>query len=188
MSSSSSRHNDRVLLIGKKIVMSAPNDLKFDTETYLLFSIYYEAYGVLKGMDGSAATYLQRFEKEIRGTGQVLEWLGLARTDKKSPLGCKPSHLLMSLIVEPRRCSKSKKSFAYPEDAEVFDMIFDATVGDVEEWSNIPSFVFSVLRLLGLAKESDLLDTVPTPQLYRLAAERRQEERERQRDEQRAKA
>jgi hypothetical protein len=163
--------------------MRVPNDLKFDTETYLLFSIYYKAYGTLVGMDGSAATYLKRFEKEIRGTGQVLEWLGLAKPDKKSPLGWKPSHALMSLIAKPRRHSKCKKPLAYPEDLEVFDMIFDATVGDLEEWSNIPSFVLSVFHLLGLAKEADL-DIVPTPRLRRLVCERRQEERQ-QREEQR---
>ena len=65
--------------------MRVPNDLQFDTETYLLFSIYYEAYGPFEVMDESAATYVKRFEKQIRGTGQVLEWLGLAIPDKNSP-------------------------------------------------------------------------------------------------------
>jgi hypothetical protein len=156
--------------------MRVPNDLQFDTETYLLFSIYYEAYGILKGMDESAATYVKRFEKEIRGTGQVLEWLGLAIRDKNSPLGWKPSHDLISLIIESRKHSKSKKLHSDDEDAEVFDMIFDATVGKVEEWSNIPSFVLSVLQFLGLAKEADL-DCVPTPRLRALVCKRRQEER-----------
>jgi len=163
--------------------MSVPNDLNFDTETYLLFSIYREAYPGIRGMDGSAATYMKRYEKEIRGTGQVLEWLRLATPDKQSPLGCKPSHDLISLIVKPRRNSKSKKPWAYAEDDEVFDMILDATLGELGEDSRIPSFVASVLRHLGLAKRADL-NTVPTPRLCRLAAERRQEER-RERDEQR---
>jgi hypothetical protein len=145
--------------------MHVPNDLNFDPETYLLFSIYYQACGSLKGMDGGAATYLQHFEKEIRGTGQVLEWLGLATPSEGSPLGCKPSHLLMSLIVEPRKRSQSKKPFGYPEKAEVFyDILFYAKVGDVEECSNIRSFVLSVLRFLGLAKVADF-STVPTTRL-----------------------
>jgi hypothetical protein len=156
--------------------MRVPNDLRFDTETYLLFSIYYKSYGILKGMDGSAATYVKRFEKEIRGGGQVLEWLGLAIRDKNSPLGWKPSHDLISLSMESRKHSKSRKLGADDEDAEVFDMIFDATVDDVGEWSNIRSFVLSVLRFLGLAKEADL-DCVPTPRLRALVCGRRQEER-----------
>jgi hypothetical protein len=145
--------------------MHVPNELKFDAETYLLFSIYYQACGSLKGMDGSAATYLQRFEKEIRGTGQVLELLGLARPDEKGPLGWKPSHLLMSLIVEPHRRSQRKQPFGYPEKAEVFDdILFHAKVGDVEECSNIRSFVLLVLRFLGLAQGTDF-STVPTTRL-----------------------
>jgi hypothetical protein len=167
--------------------MRVPNDLQFDAETYLLFSIYYEAYGTLKGMDGSAATYLKHFEKEISGAGQVLEWLGLATPNKDSPLGWKPSHALMSLLVEPRKDSKSKKLCADDEDAEVFDMIFDATVGKVEKWSNVRSFVLSVLQFLGLVKEADL-DRVPTPRLRRLACERRQEERHLREEERRVKS
>jgi hypothetical protein len=77
VSGSSSRHNDGMLL-WRNSTMQVPNDLQFDTETYLLFSIYYEAYGPFKVMDKSAATYVKRFENQLRGMGQVLEWLGLA--------------------------------------------------------------------------------------------------------------
>jgi hypothetical protein len=167
--------------------MRVPNDLQFDTETYLLFSIYYEAYGILKGMDGSAATYVKRFEKEIRGMGQVLEWLNLAIRDKNSPLGWKPSHDLMSLIAKPHKRSKSKKLCSSAEDDEVFDMILDAAVGELEEDSNIPSFVVRVLRDLGLAKEADL-DWVPTRRLRALACERRQAERHQREHERRLKS
>jgi hypothetical protein len=45
--------------------MRVPNDLHFDTETYLLFSIYYAANGILEGTDGSAAAYVETFAKEI---------------------------------------------------------------------------------------------------------------------------
>jgi hypothetical protein len=130
--------------------MNAPNDLNFDIETYLLFSIYYNAYQGYK--NGSAAGYLQRFANEIRGAGQVLEWLGLAKPDNQSRLGWMPSNALVSLIVNPRR-SKSKKDFGNAKDLEVFDMIFDATVGDDEEWSDTRIFVISVLTVLGLAKK-----------------------------------
>jgi hypothetical protein len=156
--------------------MHVPNDLNFDTETYLLFSIYYQA-NLLKDMDESAETFLERFEKQIRGTGQVLEWLGLATPDKHSPLGWKPSHSLMSLIATPRKRSKSRKAFASSEDNELFDMIFHAALGELEVDSNIPDFVVRVLRDLGLAKQADL-DLVPTPRLRALACERRQAERD----------
>jgi hypothetical protein len=159
--------------------MRVPNDLKFDTETYLLFSIYYEAYGILKGMDGSAATYVKRFEKQIRGMGQVLEWLALAIRDKNSPLGWKPSHDLISLIAKPHKPSKSKRMYPSAEDDEVFDMILDAAVGELDENSNIPSCVASLLTALGLMVRSgdDLGGYIPTKRLRKLACERHQKER-----------
>jgi hypothetical protein len=151
--------------------MHIPRDLQFDTETFLLFSIWYLAKGPLD-KDKTATAYLKDYEKDIRGTGQVLEWLGLARPDKKSALGWKPSHDLMSLIAEPRRLSKSKKECADFEDDEVFDIIFDATIGEHEEWG-FHDFVVSVLRFLGLAKEADD-DFVPTSHLRFLVFQRRQ--------------
>jgi hypothetical protein len=165
--------------------MGVPNDLNFDTETYLLFSIHYIANGDWEGMDKSAATHVKAFEKEIKATCQVLEWLGLAIPKKKSPLGWKPSHALMSLIAKPH--SKSKKLFSYAEDNEVFDMIFDAALGELKVDSNIPGFVVHVLRDLGLAKEAGD-DFVPTPRLRALASERRQAERSRRADESRKQA
>ena len=46
--------------------MRVPNDLEFDTETYLLFSIYYEANGFLKGVDGSAASFISAVQRKSR--------------------------------------------------------------------------------------------------------------------------
>jgi hypothetical protein len=161
--------------------MQVPNDLQFDTETYLLFSVYYKAHPILEDMDESAATYVRRFDKEIQGAGQVLEWLGLATANKSSPLGWKPSHDLVSLILESRRPLKGSKRFPTDEDTKVFTMIIDAAVGKVEEWPSIYCFVVEVFHLLGLAKEADLA-FVPTPLLRALACKRRQEQRH-QRDE-----
>jgi hypothetical protein len=154
--------------------MRVPNDLQFDTETYLLFSIYYNAYR-FEGID-TAASYLKEFKTQIHATGQVLEWLGLATPDKSSPLGSKPSHALIDLVAKPRRRSKSRKTCSTPDDDKVFDMIFDATVHKLEDWFDIPHFVLCVFHYLGLAKEADF-DFVPAPGLRSLACERRQEER-----------
>jgi hypothetical protein len=164
--------------------MSAPNDLNFDTETYLLFSIYYGAYVALEGIDESATTCLEHLGKAVHATGQVLEWLGFTTISKSSPLGWKPSHALMSLIAEPRQLSQSKKVFPYPKDNEVFDLILNAALGDLEMGSNIPGFVRAVLYFLGLAKETEW-GFVPAQRLRELACARPQEERQHQRDEQR---
>jgi hypothetical protein len=169
--------------------MRVPNDLKFDTDTYLLFSIHYEAYEPFEGMDKSAATYVKRFEKQIRVMGQVLQWLGLATRDKESPLGWKPSHDLISLIAKPHKRSKSRKPGASVEDDEIFDMILDAAVGELEEDSNIPSFVAKVLAGLGLmVRGCEGVDYIPTKRLRWHACERRQEERHLREEERRVKS
>jgi hypothetical protein len=154
--------------------MRAPNDLNFDTETYLLFSIYYGAYMALEGIAESTTTCLEHLGKAVHATGQVLEWLGFTTPSKNSPLGWKPSHALMCLIAEPRQLSQSKKVFPYPKDDEVFDLILNATLGDLETGSNIPGFVRAVLYFLGLAKETEW-GFVPTQRLRELACARRQE-------------
>jgi hypothetical protein len=167
--------------------MRVPNDLRFDTETYLLFCIYYEANGMFKGTNGNAATYLKQFESHIRKTGQVLEWLGLANPDKNNPLGWKPSHSLMGLIANAHKPSKSKKSFSSAEDEEVFSMIFESALGELKVDSPFPGFVVRVLRCLGLAKEAGD-DYVPTLKLRALACERRQADRSQRANESRKEA
>jgi hypothetical protein len=132
---------------------------------------------------------VKRFEKQIRGMGQVLEWLGLAIRDKNSPLGWKPSHDLMSLIAKPHKRSNSRKPGGSAEDDEIFDMILDAAVGELEEDSNIPSFVAQVLTGLGLmARGCDGCDYIPTKRLRWLACKRRQEERHLREEERRVKS
>jgi hypothetical protein len=169
--------------------MRVPNDLEFDTETYLLFSVYYEANGFLKGVDGSAASFMKHRAEEIQVTGQVLEWLGLATRDKESPLGWKPSHDLMSLIARPHKPSNSRKFGASVEDYELFDMILDAAVGELEEDSAIPGFVAPVLTGLGLmVRGCDGVDYIPTKRLRWLACKRRQEERHLREEERRVKS
>ena len=74
----------------------------------------------------------------------------------------------------------------YPsaEDDEVFDRVLDAAVGELDENSNIPSCVASLLNALGLMVQSgDDLDYIPTKRLRKLAAERHREERNQRNEE-----
>jgi hypothetical protein len=66
--------------------MRVPNDLPFDVQTYLLFSIYYRALKVGDD-DQSVTNFLEQFKKQIQAMGRVLEWLGLAYPSRKSRLG-----------------------------------------------------------------------------------------------------
>jgi hypothetical protein len=156
VSGSSSRQNDRVLLFWRN-AMKVPNHLNFDAETYLLFCIYYAANGITEDMDESAATYLATFAKEIETTGQVLQWLGLATPDEESPLGSKPSHQLVRLIVRPRdRLANSRRLSASDPDEEAFGSIFDLALENVDA---VPWAVISyVERVLGFVELLDFTD------------------------------
>jgi hypothetical protein len=84
----------------------------------------------------------------------------------------------MYLIARRQGRVQSKKHFSNDEDGDVFDSILDTVLGELDEGSSVPGFVVRVFRQLGLAKDAGL-DSVPTAQLRTLAAERRQEERNR---------
>jgi hypothetical protein len=157
--------------------MKIRNDLNLNGEAFLLVSVFHEA-NCVEGLNRSAAVYVKRYKKQIHATGQVLQWLGLATADDQSPLKYKPTDDLMYLFARRRGRVQSKKHFSNAEDGDVFDSIFDTVLGELDEDSNVPGFVVRVFRQLGLAKDAGL-DSVPTAQLRTLAAERRQEERNR---------
>jgi hypothetical protein len=171
----------------RRLKMRLRNDLNLDTEAYLLLSIYRTASPIELSVYGTTdAMFVEHFDKAIRGAGRVLQWLGLATADDASPLGHRPSHELMHLLARQPRRTRSKKLDADAEDQDVFDLIFEATLGESYEYLHAFSFVMRVFRHLGLAKEGDG-EFIPTVRLRRLAAQRRLEERER-RDEERAKS
>jgi hypothetical protein len=166
--------------------MRVPNDLNFDTETYLMFGIHYIANGNWEGMDRTAATHMKAFEKEINAMCKVFAWLGLAVPAKNSPLGWKPSHRLTSLIVNPRKRSFSKKDEATHEDNELFDAMLDASLN--EEVPYVLPFIASALAVLGLVNLTRSGDFIPSPQLREIVARRRQEDRWEQDDQPPAKS
>ena len=96
--------------------------------------------------------YLEAYAKEIEAAGKMLLWLGLATPDNESPLGLKPSHELIRLIVKPRkRVVRSKKRLPTAPDEEAINMILDAALRDVvgRTWC-VTGYVLSVLGYVGL--------------------------------------
>jgi hypothetical protein len=167
---------DRVLLWRKSIMYR--NDENLDSETYLLFAIYSQACRLKCDSRPTAKSYLKTFGKEIQGTARVLEWLGLATPDKTSPLGCRPTTLLMWIIArQPNRPLKAKKSDPSAQDEDAIDSIIDAALADDRFSTNAQSFVRHVLGGLGLIKRTEGGDWAPTRLLRELAAHRRNEDR-----------
>jgi len=156
------------------------NDLGYDPDAYLLFLIISRANEFDIALPASASGYLKRFEREIRATCRVLEWLNLARPDKASPLGCTPSHELMSVLAKPiRRCYTSGRAEPTTDDEDVIESIFEAALPDLRshDRGNSRSFGLAVLAALGLLRRTTSGDYVPTRHLRELAAERRQQDR-----------
>jgi hypothetical protein len=143
------------------------NDLHFDTETYVLLSIYYQAGGGSDDWPESVRTYLDTFAKEIETTGKLLQWLGLATPDEDSPLGSKPSHELISLIVKPRK-GPVKGTASDPDDLH-FEVIFENALDNVDGVPfHIIGFVQAVLAFLGLIEFADDGQWIVTERLINL--------------------
>jgi hypothetical protein len=128
--------------------MHPPNDLKFGPETHCLFCVYYEAW-IYGRSNASAATYLERYKKAIRITGQVLEWLYLTEPDKASRLGWKPTNFFTCLLAKPRRrLLRSQKNHASSRDKEAFNGMISTTLGNGHNMPEMRAYVISVLSFL----------------------------------------
>ena len=83
----------------------------FNKETRLLIGFFQQAIQV--GDDEpDPAKYLKKFQSDIKTTGRLFKYLGLAKAEKQSPLGWKPTAHLLDLIAKSkgRRLKPTKKS------------------------------------------------------------------------------
>ncbi len=80
-------------------------------EIRLLIEVFQQAIQVGE-VESDPDKYLMEFRSEIETTGRFFEYLGLAKADKKSPLGWKPAAPLLDLIAKgnPRRLKLTTKS------------------------------------------------------------------------------
>jgi len=157
--------------------MRVANDLYFKPETYLLFSIYYQALTV-GNRKLSAKSFFERFQKQIQAIGHVLEWLDLAYPNRNNRLGWTPSHIMIDLIVQPHcRRLKSRKESPSAQDEDTFDTLIEEALANVEYDSSIRKDIISVLGVLGLVAYVGNGQGVPTNLLRELVAKRRRRER-----------
>jgi hypothetical protein len=140
----------------------------FNNQTRLLLGFFQQAIQVAK-VEPDPAKYLKKFHSEIKTTGRFFEYLGLAKADKKSPLGWKPTAPLLDLIAKskPRRSKPTTKS-ASLADSLILDLMLDTVLGTEER-----SFCYYVLTRLGLIVEhvGVGLRRTAAPHLVRLFAD-----------------
>ena len=84
----------------------------FDNDTELLVAIFQKVFrliekfdevnesGEIKCVELDTATYTKTYKTQIAAAGQMFAYLGLAKPDTQSPLGWKPTPLLLEIIAE----------------------------------------------------------------------------------------
>jgi hypothetical protein len=74
---------------------------KMDKKTRLVIDVLQQAIQ-REEMESEPAKYLKKFRSEIRTTGRLFEYLGLARADKQSPMGWRPAAALVELMIKSK--------------------------------------------------------------------------------------
>jgi hypothetical protein len=138
----------------------------FDPQTRLLLTFLLQDFEV-DDVESDPAKYLKKCRSEIETTGQCFAYLGLAKADKHSPLGWKPTVPLLDLIAKSkaRRSEPTGKS-APLVDTLVLDLMLETMLG-----SDAGNFCCYVLIELGLIVRNLENDWLPTPELIRLFAD-----------------
>jgi hypothetical protein len=139
----------------------------FDKDTQQLVSFLQKKFQLRKYFERDPVKYVRRHESEIKTTGQMLKYLNLAKSDKRSPLGWRPTDPLMD-IMNKKAARKSKPSGKPMSTLEhLFVYLLNDTVFGADNDEPL-TLCYIVLQELGLVREVDLGDLVPTDRLVRL--------------------
>jgi hypothetical protein len=139
----------------------------FDKDTQQLVGFFQKKFQLSKYFERDPVKYVKRHESEIKTTGQMLKYLNLAKSDKRSPLGWRPTHPLMDIINK----KAARKSMPIGKSTSTLEHLFvyllDDTVFGADN-DEPGTLCYVVLQELGLVREDDLGDLVTTDRLVRL--------------------
>jgi hypothetical protein len=167
------------------------NHPELDVGSYLLTCIFDRAWGDMVGV----RDWAKDKGKEVKGTVRVLEWLGLVEPDEGSPLGVKPTHVLMSIVTGRGNQKHTLKRPPSNREECALYCILGTSLGERDR-QELQEPVCKVLHVLGLVnacpvdEDSDadqgkeevmvgIGDWAPTHQLLLLAAIRADKDRDR---------
>jgi hypothetical protein len=143
-------------------------NLAFDDDTRLMVSIFQKVFH-LSRVERDQVKYVKRYAGAIKSTGQLFEYLGLARPDKQSPLGWRPTLVLLDIMNKHAR-GKSKPSDQPISmlDHLLMSLLHDAIFGAGTRMYRTCPLGYEVLHELGLVRRDDEDQSAPTPRLLRL--------------------
>ena len=140
----------------------------FDKDTQRLVDLFQKVFN-LSYVERDQVKYVKRYADAIKSAGQLFEYLGLARPDKQSPLGWRPTLVLLNIMNKHAR-GKSKQSDKPTStlDHLLMFLLHDAIFGAGTRMYRTCPLGYEVLHELGLVRRDDDDQPAPTPRLLRL--------------------
>src|ERR1022692_4737708 len=126
-------------------------NLMFNNDIHLMVTIFQQALQFKDHEEWGHAKYVKRHETKIKDAGLLFDYLGLAEQNAKSPLGWKPTRLLMEIIG--KRASNPKTSRVPDKDDLTIEFLLHLAFGEDTEPRG--HFAFDVLTALGLMRSND---------------------------------
>jgi hypothetical protein len=137
-----------------------------NNEAKLLIAFFQDAIQVGE-VEPDPAKYLKKFRSEINDTGRIFEYLGLARPDKNSSLGWKPTDRLLDLIAKSKaQLSKPTSKSASLMESLILDLMLETVLG-----AEAGNFHCYVMLRLGLIIQHTDGDWTPSALLLKLFAD-----------------
>ena len=142
----------------------------FNQDTQRLVRIFQKVFH-LRDVERDQVKYVKRYAEQIKWAGRLFEYLGLAEPDKQSPLGWRPTPLLLHVMNKQsaRKSKPSKKPIPILNKLIVI-FIGEAVIGD-EAHDGVLSLGYEVLHELAFVREDPEGELGATPRLIRLLVE-----------------
>jgi hypothetical protein len=102
----------------------------FDQDTRRLVRIFQKVFN-LSYVERDQVKYVKRYAWQIEWAGRLFQFLHLAKRDKRSPLGWRPTPLLLDLMNKrsTRKSKPSRKPIPMLNKL-IVDLLQDAVIGD----------------------------------------------------------
>jgi hypothetical protein len=145
----------------------------FDQDTQRMVRVFQKVFH-LSYVERDQVKYVKRYAEHIEWAGRLFEFLYLAKGDKRSPLGWRPTPLLLDIMNKraERKTKPSRKPIPRLNKL-IVDLLDDAVIADErrEIGSSILRLGFEALKELGLVRWDQDGHLGATPRLLQLFAD-----------------